>query len=93
MKYYRDFDWLRPEILAHSNIPKPLHGTAPRVILGDAWWDKERFEALRRHGYHCYACGNGAKQDKFEKRWLHCHECYGVDYKNTLVTYKETVAL
>lgn len=84
---------LRPELLTHPNVPKPLHNTNPRTILGDSWWNDVKAKAKRLSEYTCYACGKLAEQDKFEKRWLHAHESYKVDYNKTLVTYEETVAL
>lgn len=39
---------LRPELLLHNNIPKPMHGVAPRVVLGQKWWDRERRECYER---------------------------------------------
>ena len=39
---------LRPELLLHPNIPKVLHGVAPRVVLGAKWWDAERRACYER---------------------------------------------
>ncbi len=85
--------WKRkPEILLCPNIPKPLHGVAPRVIMGAVWWNKTRNVAYKSTGYHCVACGVWKLQAKF-RQWLEGHEVYEIDYQKGRATYIETVPL
>lgn len=81
---------LRPEILLCGNIPKPLHGVAPRVVLGDKWWEKTRQEAYRSTDYHCIACGVPKHLAKGSPH-LDAHEVYVIDYVAGRMTYLETV--
>lgn len=87
----RDFV-LRPEILTCHNIPQPMHGTAPRVVLGDKWWNKTRKEAYKSTNYHCLACGVQKYQAK-NRQWLEGHELYDIDYMAGRMVYVETVPL
>lgn len=78
-------------ILIHPNIPKPLHGISPRVVLGNTWWNRTRAEAYKKAGYCCEAC-NTPRDKAWPKAWLDGHEAY--DFSPTgVLTYRETVAL
>jgi len=70
---------MKPEILTHPNIPKPLHSMNPRNILGQEWWDKTRFEAQKRTNYTCSACGVKKTEAK-KHQWLEGHEFFDIDY-------------
>lgn len=76
----------RPELLACCPIPMPMHGTAPRLVMGREWWRKVREEAMQRTHYRCAACAAAAPR-------LECHEVYDVDHLLGRMTYLETVAL
>lgn len=83
---------LRPEILLGHNIPKPLHGVAPRVVLGQNWWNKERRASYKSSNYHCIACGVHKSKAKYHQ-WLEGHELYEIDYAKGRMKYLETVPL
>lgn len=71
---------LMPEILTQPNIPKPIHGIAPRTIMGQTWWNKTRQAVYATTDYHCIACGV-AKADARAHAWLEAHELWTIDYK------------
>lgn len=83
---------LRPEILLHPNIPKPLHGVNPRTINGKNWWDRERRKVYKSTEFHCLACGVH-KDDALNRKWLEAHEIYEVDYKKGTAKFIEAVPL
>ncbi len=82
----------RPRILLCHNIPAPLHGVAPREILGKSWWDKTRREAYKSTDFHCQACGVSKYYARVHK-WLEGHELYRINYSRGTMTYIETVPL
>lgn len=85
--------WKRePEILLCPNIPQPLYGTAPRVVLGTKWWNQERQKAYRSTNYHCQACGVPKLEAKYHQ-WLEGHEVYYIDYRKGRMTFIRTVPL
>jgi hypothetical protein len=82
----------RPELLLCPNIPKPLHGVAPRVVLGNSWWNKTRKEAYARTNYRCMACGVHKYRAKY-REWLEAHEVYDIDYERGRSVFVEAVPL
>lgn len=82
---------LFPWLLLHPNIPKPLHGLAPRAILGDSWWREQKEKARRKSDNCCQACGVSPRQAKYHQ-WLETHECYSI-YANGKVEFKTCVSL
>lgn len=90
----------RPELLNHPNIPKPMHGIAPRTLMKGKEWDEIRREAYARNHYHCHACGKYVAFSKLFNRFdndegttLDAHEFYSIDYDNKSMELVEIVAL
>lgn len=83
---------LRPQLLCGPQIPTPMHGLAPRAVLGEAWWNKTRKAAYESTGYCCLACGVYKFKAK-ARHWLEGHEVYNIDYVKGRMTYVETVPL
>lgn len=82
----------RPELLLHPQIPKPMHGVSPRVVMGQEWWDQQRQGAYAKYGFRCWACGvHKAKAEVHQ--WLEGHECYDIDYRRGRMVLIEVVAL
>jgi hypothetical protein len=89
----------RPELINHPNIPKPMHGIAPRTLIKGKEWNEIRREAYAKNNYHCWACGVHRNFDlvlnKFidDSGTLDAHESYVIDYEKKTVELKEIVAL
>ena len=83
---------LRPELLLLPQIPKPLHGLAPRVIMGSKWWNETRQAAYASTKDHCLACGVHKLRAKGPK-WVEGHETYRTDYVIGRMYYIEAVPL
>jgi len=85
--------WKRaPSLLLCSSIPKPMHGVAPREVLGRNWWNKERRAAYQSTNFRCKACGVHKERAKYHQ-WLEAHELYRTDYRAGRMTYIESVPL
>ncbi len=82
----------RPELLAHPNLPGPLHGLNPRTILGPTWWNVQRIAAYERYGNRCWACGTPREEAEYT-HFLEGHESYAIDYAKGTARLSEVVAL
>ena len=82
----------RPELLLGPPIPAPMHGMAPRVVLGVNWWNRTRRAAYASTNWHCVACGV-FKKDAKSRAWLEAHELYEIDFLLGKMTYVEAVPL
>lgn len=85
-------DFPRPELLLQDPVPPALHGMAPRTILGDPWWDRERHAAAAQNQHKCWAC-NIPKDKARKHKWLEGHERYKIDWKKGTCTLVEVVSL
>lgn len=93
MSKYKVVPWTpRPEVLLCPQIPKPMHGVSPRVVMGQPWWDSIRKAAYRSTDYHCIACRVEQAKAK-ELPLLEGHELYEIDYPRGRMIYRETVPL
>ena len=75
----------RTKLLRHPTIPKPMSGVAPRVVMGQVWWDQIRREAYAKNNMRCWACGGEGP--------LEAHEVYHINHYSARMIYLETVAL
>ncbi len=83
---------LRPDILTHPHIPKPLHGLNPRSIMGNEAWEKVKKETSKKTGYTCYACGVHRINAK-KHPWLEAHEAWEFNYESGICTVPQIVPL
>jgi hypothetical protein len=81
-----------PMLLTMPPLVKPLHGTAPRMIMGESWWNDTRQEVYKKNKFHCVACGVHKSNAKIHQ-WLEAHEYYEVDYVNTKYALKDIIPL
>lgn len=85
-------NFLKPYLLFHPPIPRPLHGLNPRSIMGQDWWDEHRIYAMAKNNHCCWACGIWKVDAKY-KQWLEGHESYITDWKNGILELDEIVSL
>ena len=75
-------DDLRP-LIAMPNIPKPLHGVAPRTLLGPTAWNYMRRKCYENANDTCEICGD--KPELLRRR--HGHEVYRIDYEKGIAEF------
>lgn len=86
--------WVAPKedgakILTMPNIPTPLHGLAPRTILGKSTWDHMRKRCYFEAGYKCQACGKAPAKNET----CHAHELYTYNYVTGTAKFERCVCL
>jgi hypothetical protein len=85
-------DTMNPRILTQPNIPKPMHGMAPREIMGKDWWEFQKSEAKLKNNGCCDACGI-PKNKAIYHQWLEAHEAYITDYKALTMRFEGILML
>ena len=93
-KIERKLKWTAPEeggapLLTMPNIPKPLHGVNPRLIMGEAEWTKVRKRAYYDAGYRSEI----SRELCAEPGGLHAHEVYDINYVTGVCTFKRVCAI
>ncbi len=86
----------KPYALSMPNVPKPLHGVAPRTFMTASGWNSVKKNTQDRAKgmsdiMHCEACGRVVTHVKGD--YLHAHELYAVDYNACTATFLEFVGL
>jgi len=76
---------LKPEVLLHMPIPLALVGWNPRLLLGEAWWNRTRKAAYKLNGGFCLACGGSGQLD--------AHEQYDMDFVKCISVFKDVIPL
>lgn len=82
---------LRP-LIAMPNLPKPCHNQCPRTLLGASTWNHMRKKCYADANYTCEVCGERVDED-IDKRHLHAHEVFSIDYARGKAKFVRCVAL
>lgn len=77
-------------LITMPNVPKPLHGIPPRVIMGQTTWDKVRKRCYYDAGYKCEICGVDFADIK--PRYA-AHELYTYDYEEGVGRFERCIAI
>lgn len=90
--------WFVPEgegapLLGMPNIPKPLHGLAPRTIMGDYEWGKIRKQCYEDAGDVCEICGQKLGSKRGEPMMHAAHELYHYDYAERKATFDRPICI
>lgn len=87
--------WVAPKpgedgakILTMPNVPHPLHGLAPRTIMGKSTWDHVRKKCYFDANYKCEACGKELQNGECQ-----AHELYTYDYLHGTAKFERCVCL
>lgn len=75
-------------LITMPNVPKPLHGLPPRVIMGKTTWDHVRKRCYFDAGYKCEICGCEPPKGQ-----LHAHELYSYDWKKGTGKFERCIAI
>ena len=96
-RIYRGFDiervseWECPTdsgapLITMPNIPKPLHGINPRMIMGEDNWDQLRMKCYIDSSYKCEICGK-----LLDDKTIQLHELYKVSRKEKYALFERFI--
>ena len=81
-------------LLTMPNVPRPLHGMAPRTILGSEKWNEMRLNAYLQAKYRCEICDKTFQQNEPFKLPDHSvHELFSYDYEKGIGKFIRCVSL
>lgn len=89
--------WTAPKedgapIIAMPNVPAPLHGVAPRTVLGDSTWTHMRKRCYYDAGYKSQISGEWLDGSSSDAR-CHAHELYSYDYTKGTAFFERAVCI
>ena len=89
--------WTAPKedgapIIAMPNVPAPLHGQAPRTLLGKSTWDHMRKYCYYNAGYKSQISGEDLDGTTNDKK-CNAHELYSYDYVHGKAYFERAVCI
>lgn len=89
--------WAAPKedgapIIAMPNIPKPIHGLAPRTVLGDSTWQHMRKRCYFEAGYKSQISGIDLDRSSAQLR-PNAHELYSYNYYTGEALFERAVCI
>lgn len=75
-------------LITMPNVPRPLHGLAPRIIMGQSTWNHIRKRCYFDAGYKCEICGADPPKGQ-----LHAHELYTIDWEKGTSKFERCIAI
>lgn len=89
--------WTAPKedgapILTMPNVPSPLHGCAPRTLLGKTTWDHMRKYCYYNANYKSQVSGEDLDGSSNDKR-CNAHELYSYDYVHGKAYFERAVCI
>lgn len=90
--------WFVPEgggapLLGMGNIARPLHGLAPRTIMGNYEWGKIRKACYEAANNHCEICGVALGTKRGDPLMRQAHELYHYDYTEMVARFERPICL
>lgn len=91
------FAWTAPKedgapIITMPNVPAPLHGCAPRTLLGNSTWDHMRKYCYYNANYKSQISGEDLDGTTNDKR-CNAHELYSYDYAHGKAYFERAVCI
>lgn len=65
------------EVLTQTILPFSLHGINPRTLMGEAEWNKIKYQVQKESYHECQCCGRYIRHVPGD--WIETHEMYNID--------------